>query len=161
MKKNDWGMFVNYHIHPKDNYTEEELNEIRANEFAMHLLMPTLYVLDEFLINDLDFKKFNDLSNCDKYLFYKRLVKRFIVPMDVVVIKIDELNNKYKNSNIDIKDIMLNEFFELYGDKKISLKDGLTKSLPYTHYILEDYVESEYGIKVSKKINKCKVLMKK
>ncbi len=96
MMKIDFEKFVEYHNNPNKEYSVKELEEIRANEFAMHLFCPTMYVLEEFLALNIDFDNIYNLSNYERLRFYRILQKRFLVPMDVITLKIDELCDKYR-----------------------------------------------------------------
>lgn len=73
MVKIDFEKFVEYHKNPNKEYSIKELEEIRANEFAMHLLCPTMYVLEEFLAVNMDFENIYNLSNYDRLRFNKIL----------------------------------------------------------------------------------------
>ena len=161
MMKIDFENFVEYHKNPDKKYTIDEMEDIRANEFAMHLMCPTMYVLEEFLLANLDFEKLNNLYFYDKYKFYETLFNRFGIPIEVICIKIDELSDKYKDSNVKIEDIILADFFYLYDDKNISLKEALTICFPKSHEILEKYIKDNYSFKAHTKVKKCKVIFEK
>ena len=162
MMKIAFKKFVEYHKNPNKSYSIKELEEIRASEFAMHLLCPTMFVLEEFLAANLDFENFDNLTNYERYDFYEMLRKRFVVPMDIITIKIDELCCKYRNTNTKIEDIILNDFFYLYDKKNImSISNGLTICFPKAHDKLEKYIKEKYNVKSYTKIKKCKVLFDK
>ena len=163
MMKIDFEKFVEYHNNPNKEYSVKELEEIRANEFAMHLFCPTMYVLEEFLALNIDFDNIYNLSNYERLRFYRILQKRFLVPMDVITIKIDELCDKYKDSDIRIEDIILKDFFYLYDNEnnKISLNEALTKCFPKAHEKLKKYIKEKYGVESYTKIKKCKIIFKK
>ena len=83
--------------------------------------------------------------------------------MDVIAIKIDELCDKYKDSDIRIEDIILKDFFCLFANKNnnISLTEALTMCFPKVHDKLEKYIKEKYSVKSYTKIKKCKVIFDK
>lgn len=85
MFKGDYNFWLAYHygkIHRK--LTEKEYSEIRASEFAMHLLIPTGALLMEC-------GGAENLANMNIFHNYpkiRELANKFKVPEDVMVIKI-------------------------------------------------------------------------
>lgn len=89
MKKIDVELWVEYHNNRRSHYTKRELSEIRACEFAMHLLVPTNYLLRMIDIEDF----YND-SLTNQMTAIDELSKTFGVPHVVITVKLDELIKK-------------------------------------------------------------------
>lgn len=93
MKKDDYNFWLAYHTGKINRkLTEKEYSEIRACEFAMHLLIPTDRLLE--MCGGLD-----NLKNMNIYHNYpviKELAKAFDVSEDVMILKIDDLINSEK-----------------------------------------------------------------
>lgn len=86
MSKIDIDLWVNYHLNRKKYYTEKEMSEIEACEFAMHLLIPT-----KKLLQMVDLKEYYKDSVTGKMITIKKLANTFKVPTIAVSIKLDEL----------------------------------------------------------------------
>ena len=89
MKKIDIDLWVEYHNNKKRIYTKKEMSEIRACEFAMHLLVPT-----KNLLTMVDIEEFKNDSITGQMLTIQKLAETFNVPYVVVSIKLEELVNK-------------------------------------------------------------------
>ncbi len=86
MKKIDVDLWVNYHQNRKKYYTEKEMSEIEACEFAMHLLIPT-----KKLLQMVDLNEYYKDSVTGKMITIQKLADTFKVPTIAVSIKLDEL----------------------------------------------------------------------
>ena len=86
MRKIDVNLWINYHTHPKAHYSEAELREIRASEFAMHLLVPT-----NTFLKRIDLDKVRNYSFLEKYQLVTKEAEYFGVPPEVISIKLEEL----------------------------------------------------------------------
>lgn len=99
MRKKDYKLWVAYH-HGKINreLTEKEYSEIRAFEFAMHLLIPTDKLLEVC-------GGFDNLKYYRNYLMINRLANYFCVPKDVMLFKFDYLieKGKVEKNKVDVK----------------------------------------------------------
>ena len=104
MKKIDIDLWVEYHNNKKRIYTKKEMSEIRACEFAMHLLVPT-----KNLLTMVDIEEFKNDSITGQMLTIQKLAETFNVPYVVVSIKLEELVNKMlilpKEKILDMIDI--------------------------------------------------------
>lgn len=86
MRKIDVNLWINYHKYPHRHYSEAQMREIRASEFAMHLLVPT-----SAFNNRINIEEVKRLSFMEKYQLILRESEFFGVPPEVISIKIDEL----------------------------------------------------------------------
>ncbi len=93
MMKGSYQLWLDYHKCPKKHYTDTEIKELQASEFAMHLLVPT-DILTRLYGEKLE--KFNELNTYQKSIAVKELAKLFCVDEEVVYIKIDVLNKMIK-----------------------------------------------------------------
>ena len=86
MRKIDVNLWINYHKYPHRHYSAAQMREIRASEFAMHLLVPT-----GAFNNRINIEEVKRLSFMEKYQLILRESEFFGVPSEVISIKIDEL----------------------------------------------------------------------
>ena len=88
MKKSNYNLWLAYHYgNINRKLTKKEYCEIRACEFAMHLLIPTEAVLE--ICGGLDSLK--NMNIYHNYPVIKKLAQKFCVPEDVMLFKLDYL----------------------------------------------------------------------
>lgn len=132
MKKIDVDLWVNYHQNRKKYYTEKELSEIRACEFAMHLLIPT-----KSLLQMVDLKEYYKDSVTGKMLTIQKLADTFNVPTIAVSIKLDELVER----NIILPK---NKIMELVDIEELKDEDPLEQMQTIKH------LSEEFGVSYGK-----------
>lgn len=148
MKKIDVDLWVEYHRNRKSYYSEKEKSEIRACEFAMHLLIPT-----KNLLQMVDLEDFYKDSLTGKMLTIQKIAEVFDVPEVAVSIKLEELVEK----NIILpKDKIL---------ERIDL-DEFNNESPYDQMQTINHLSEEFGVtydkmttrleEISKNLNKPK-----
>lgn len=96
MYKSDYQFWLAYHSGKINRrLTKKEYSEIRASDFAMHLLIPTDKLLEK--CGGLDILKGIDINY--NYRIIKNLARVFYVPEEVMAIKINYIKNKKNTDN--------------------------------------------------------------
>lgn len=99
MTGNDYKVWEEYHYNKTNRkLTEEEFAELRANEFAMHLLVPT----DSLLKDCGGYEKMKEIYLGDfsfKMRFVEKLAKMYIVSAEIILFKMEHIifNQNYAN----------------------------------------------------------------
>ena len=91
MYKKDFELWLDYHKNPGNReYTEEEMKEIRASDFAMDLLVPT----DSFLeyCGGIEKLKRSDIITLN--ITINKAAEYFKVPTEVIAVKVKELQKE-------------------------------------------------------------------
>lgn len=96
MTKEDYELWINYHMNPKSNYTKEEMSEIRASEFAMDLLIPT----DKLLELCGGIKIIKEMNDVEIIRLIKHLKDVFDVDEEVLYIKINKVIKHDNERNV-------------------------------------------------------------
>lgn len=85
MFKGDYDFWLDYHSGKINrNLTKEEYSEIRASDFAMHLLIPTEALLKECG----GYTKLENIFESENYAEMRKLADKFHVPVKAMIIKI-------------------------------------------------------------------------
>ena len=113
MRKIDVNLWINYHTHPKSHYSEEELREIRASEFAMHLLVPT-----KAFLKRVDLDKVREYTFLEKYQLVTDEATYFGVPPEVISVKLEELLEQDKKEEAIDEPKSLGKIKSLFKRKK-------------------------------------------
>lgn len=128
MTKIDIDLWVNYHLNRKKYYTEKEMSEIEASEFAMHLLIPT-----KKLLQMVDLNEYYKDSVTGKMITIQKLASIFKVPTIAVSIKLDELVER--NIILHKKEIM-----KLVDIEELKDEDSLEQMQTIKH------LSEEFGV---------------
>lgn len=152
MKNSDFELWLDYHkTNGINQYTIEQIKEIRACEFAMHLLIPTDALLKMFGGN---FDFFYTLNLQEKNSLVKELAKRFKVEESIMCVKIDELIGLNRLKEI----LMADDVLESINDNteylfniipELSYIRGFEHKHPQHH--LDVYEHTLYAISLSEK----------